>query len=169
MASSRISMFGLAMLAMVAPAMAQTAVAADPTIVIRPSAEIAAQAKALMDQAKSGPTGLAITTLNTYPGHSVMMVARTKTGPSEIHLNWNDVFIVMDGEATEVTGGTMVEGKLDPATGETRGARLDGGTRTHIAKGDLVHIPPNTPHWTIMDPGQTLTLIVVKVAATAGK
>jgi len=155
------------MLALATPMVAQTAPSAfDPTITLKSNSQIAAQAKALMEQAKSSSTGVSFVTLDTYPGHSVMLVVRVKTGPSETHANWNDVMFVLEGEAIEVTGGTTVEGKLDPATGETRGTGVDGGTRTPIAKGDVIHIPPNTPHWSILAPGKTLTVLVVKVAAT---
>jgi mannose-6-phosphate isomerase-like protein (cupin superfamily) len=167
MASPGICIGGLAMLALAMPAVAQTAEAkVDPTITLESNSRIAAQAKVLMEQAKTSPTGVSFVTLDTYPGHSVMLVARARTGPAETHANWNDVMFVLDGEATEVTGGTMVEGKVDSATGETRGTSVDGGTRTPIAKGDVVHIPPNTPHWSILAPGKTLVVLVVKAAAT---
>ncbi|HEY4381346.1 MAG TPA: hypothetical protein VGN01_13430 [Acidobacteriaceae bacterium] len=167
MAAIRIRLWTLAILMSAMPAIAQAAHAADvPTLSLESNANIAAQAKALMESARSAPTGVATVVLETYPGHSVMMVVRAKTGPAETHANWNDVMVVLDGEATEVTGGTMVEGKLDPATGEMRGPSVEGGTHTAIAKGDVVHVPPNTPHWAILAPGKTLTLLVVKVAAS---
>jgi quercetin dioxygenase-like cupin family protein len=155
------------MFALTIPAVAQTSPSAvDPTISLLSNAQIAARAKVLMDSAKSSPTGMSVVTLETYPGHKVMLVARAKTGPSEIHANWNDVIFVLAGEATEVTGGTMVDGKLDTATGETSGTGVEGGTRTQMAKGDVVHIPPGTPHWSILAPGNTLSVLIVKVAAS---
>jgi mannose-6-phosphate isomerase-like protein (cupin superfamily) len=86
-----------------------------------------------------------------------------------VHANWNDVMFVLDGEATEVTGGTTIGGKLNTATEETQGTGIDGGTLTPIAKGDVVHIPPNTPHWAVLAPGKTLLACIVKVAATPTK
>lgn len=130
----------------------------------RPDAQIKARARALLEQAKTAPTGVAFETIDDFPGYHMMIVARDKTGPAETHANWADVMIVLDGEATEVTGGTMVDGKLDPTTGETRGASVEGGTRTKIAKGDVLNIPPGMPHWAILAPGKTLTAYVVKVA-----
>ena len=122
-----------------------------------------------MDKARQSPTGVASVTLETYPGHSVMLVARAKTGPAEVHANWNDVMFVLDGEATEVTGGKVIGGTLDATTGETRGTGVEGGTRTPVVKGDVVHIPPNTPHWAVLAPGKTIVMCVVKVAATPSK
>jgi mannose-6-phosphate isomerase-like protein (cupin superfamily) len=166
MASPRSCIYGMAMFALVTPVMAQTpATHSDQTISLQSNAQISTKAKALLDQARSSPTGVASALLDNYPGHSVVLVARAKTGPSEIHANWNDVMWVLDGEGVEVTGGTVVEAKLDTATGETRGTGVEGGTRTPVAKGDVLHIPANTPHWAILAPGKTLTLLVVKVMA----
>jgi mannose-6-phosphate isomerase-like protein (cupin superfamily) len=160
----------LAIVAFAIPATAQpTAGAADPTISLLSNSQIVAQTKALMDKARESPTGIASATLESYPGHSVVLVARARTGPSEVHANWNDVMFVLDGEATEVTGGTIIDGKPGAAAGEMTGAGIDGGTRTQIAKGDVVHIPPNTPHWAVLAPGKTLVTCIVKVAATPAK
>lgn len=170
MASMKIFVCGLALLVAAIPAAAQTAApATPPEISLLSNAEIASRAKVLMEQARQNPTGVASVTLETYPGHTVMLVARAKTGPSEVHANWNDVMFVLDGEATEVTGGTVVGGTTDAATGETRGTGIDGGTRTPVAKGDVVHVPPNTPHWAVLAPGKTMVMCVVKVAATQSR
>jgi mannose-6-phosphate isomerase-like protein (cupin superfamily) len=168
MALARILVCGLAMVASASPLIAQIApVAANPTISVESNAQIAERAKALMDEARKSPTGFARVVLESYLGHTVMLVARAKTGLSEIHANWNDVMFVLDGEATEVTGGTMIGGKLDAATGEMAGTGVEGGTRTSIGKGDVVHIPSNTPHWAILAPGKTLFVCIVKVATSA--
>jgi mannose-6-phosphate isomerase-like protein (cupin superfamily) len=52
----------------------------------------------------------------------------------------------MEGSATFVTGGTVVE----PATtgpGEARGKAITGGTPRHLQKGDVIVIPKGVPHW----------------------
>jgi mannose-6-phosphate isomerase-like protein (cupin superfamily) len=169
MASMKIFLCGLALLAAI-PVAAQTApTAGNPTISLLSNAEIASQAKTLMEKAKQSPTGTAAVTLETYPGHTVMLVARVKTGQSEVHANWNDLMFVLEGEATEVTGGTVVGGTTDAATGETRGTGIEGGTRTPVGKGDVVHIPSGTPHWAVLAPGKTTLMCVVKVAASPSK
>jgi len=170
MTAARISLCALMMLAasLCAPAQAVPATA-DPTISLVSNAQMASQGKDLIEKAKASATGIASAELESYPGHTVVLVARAKTGPAEIHANWNDVVFVLDGEATEVTGGTILGGTLNASTGETSGTGIEGGTRTRIAKGDLVHIPPNTPHWAVLAPGKTLLTCIVKVAATASK
>ena len=76
----------------------------------RLSAEaIAAQVKTLTEAAQKSPTGIGVVTLEKYPKHYSMMVVRAKTGEVEIHANYDDVFLVLDCEATEMTGGTVVD------------------------------------------------------------
>jgi mannose-6-phosphate isomerase-like protein (cupin superfamily) len=129
----------------------------------RSDAAIEAQAKTLMTQALASPSGSASVTLETYPGHITMLTVRTKSGGAEMHRDMNDMFVVLDGEAAETTGGTIV-GAKETTPGETRGTRVDGGTETPMRKGDVIHISPNTPHQTILAPGKTFTYYVIKVA-----
>jgi mannose-6-phosphate isomerase-like protein (cupin superfamily) len=91
-----------------------------------------------------------------------MISARSKSGGAEVHAHFSDFLIVVDGEGTELTGGTVVEPK-EGADGETRGLRLEGATSHALHKGDVIHIPAGTPHQAIEAPGQTLTLFVIKV------
>ena len=64
----------------------------------------------------------------------------------EIHTKETDVFYIVDGEATFVTGGTVVgltsENPLQP-----RGKSIDGGETHHLTMGDVVVVPAGTPHW----------------------
>jgi mannose-6-phosphate isomerase-like protein (cupin superfamily) len=125
---------------------------------------IEAQAKTLLTQAQADPTGLATVTLKKYPGHYTMLTVRAKSGGAEMHADANDMFVVLDGEATIITGGTIMDAKtISP--GETRGSRVEGGSSTFMRKGDVIHIDPNTPHQTILAPGSTFTYYVIKIAA----
>ena len=65
---------------------------------------------------------------------------------SEIHAKTNHVFIIVDGEAEFVTGGTMIDPK-EISPGQIRGKRIEGGVSHHLSKGDVITIPANTPHW----------------------
>lgn len=131
----------------------------------RLSAEaIAAQVKTLTETAQKSATGIGVVTLEKYPTHYSMLVVRVKTGEPEIHANYDDVFIVLDGEVTEMIGGTVVDAKTTPE-GETKGSRLEGATATPVHKGDVVHIAANTPHWMVLAPGKSCTYYIEKVAA----
>ncbi len=151
-----------AMLAGVAP-LAQTAGAAS-AIDRRSAEQIAAQVGSMTAEAEKSPAGLVSVTLEKYPGHFTMLTVRTKSGGAEMHAGWNDIFVVLDGEATEMTGGSIVDAK-ESTPGETRGTRLEGGTPTPMRKGDVIHIAPNTPHQTVLAPGKTFTYYVIKVEA----
>jgi mannose-6-phosphate isomerase-like protein (cupin superfamily) len=53
---------------------------------------------------------------------------------------------MVEGEATFVVGGTMVDPKRT-ASDQMRAASLEGGTTYHLSKGDVITIPAKTPHW----------------------
>jgi len=64
---------------------------------------------------------------------------------SEMHDGTNHVFIIVDGEAEFITGGTMIDPKVI-SPGQTRGSGIEGGTVHHLSKGDVITIPARTPH-----------------------
>ena len=64
---------------------------------------------------------------------------------SEVHAKTNHVFIIVDGEADFITGGTMIEPR-ETAPGQIRGKGIEGGTVHRLTKGDVITIPANTPH-----------------------
>ena len=70
---------------------------------------------------------------------------RAVVGPAAVHEKEAEVFYVVDGGGTLVTGGKLV--------GETRtgdnlnGTAIDGGNTQEVAKGDFFIVPENTPHW----------------------
>jgi mannose-6-phosphate isomerase-like protein (cupin superfamily) len=106
--------------------------------------------------------GSASETLEKYPHHYTMLAFRNKTGGGEVHQNFADLFTILDGHATLVTGGELVEAKTI-APGELRGASVKGGTRQELKAGDEVHIPAGIPHQMLLEPGATVTYFVVKV------
>ncbi len=69
-----------------------------------------------------------------------------KTGAAaELHDASDDVYYVLEGEATLVLGGKLATPKeVEP--GEWRSPSIIGGKTFEIAKGDLVVVPRGTPH-----------------------
>jgi hypothetical protein len=130
-------------------------------------AELLNQAKALLVKARTDPRGIADMMLATYPGHSVWMVVRTRTGQVEVHRKIADNMVVIDGEATVVTGGTLVDGG-DISPDEVRGNKMDGGVPHVMHKGDTLHIEANVPHQTIVAPGKTIAIYMVKSEEAPG-
>ena len=76
----------------------------------------------------------------------VVLAQRREAGVAEYHERTNHVFIMVDGEATLVVGGTMVDPK-QTAPYQKRAPSTEGGTTYHLTKGDLITIPAKTPHW----------------------
>ncbi len=70
---------------------------------------------------------------------------REKPGMAEVHVKDADLIYVMEGGATFVTGGSVVDGKTI-APDEIRGASIKGGQIRHLAKGDVIIVPKGTPH-----------------------
>src|SRR6266849_9413066 len=76
----------------------------------------------------------------------VVLAQRREAGLAEYHDHTNHVFVVVEGEATLVVGGTMVDAKRT-APNQMRAPSLEGGVTYHLAKGDVITIPAKTPHW----------------------
>ena len=73
-------------------------------------------------------------------------VHRAENGRVELHEKETDVFYVVDGEATFITGGKMVGGKVK-SPGQWLGTDIQGGQVHHLVKGDVIVIPAGIPHW----------------------
>jgi len=65
---------------------------------------------------------------------------------AEIHANEADLFFVVDGRATQVLGGRVVDGK-DTGPGQVRGPKTEGGQTYQLGTGDIMWVPAGTPHW----------------------
>jgi mannose-6-phosphate isomerase-like protein (cupin superfamily) len=76
----------------------------------------------------------------------IVLANRAVQRGAEMHDKTNHVFIIVDGEATFVTGGTLTNAKL-VSPGQTRADGIEGGDVHHLSKGDVITIPANTPHW----------------------
>ncbi|MGH9619299.1 MAG: cupin domain-containing protein, partial [Bryobacteraceae bacterium] len=95
--------------------------------------------------------------------HRTMLAVRKATGSAEFHAHDADIFFVVGGSATLVTGGKLVNPKtLKP--GEIRGSSIRGGERHTLSAGDIVHIPARTPHWLLVRSGKPFAYFVVKVS-----
>jgi mannose-6-phosphate isomerase-like protein (cupin superfamily) len=140
--------------------------APETAIDLQTSGDLAAWGLVQLAKAKQSENGSSGLTLKKYPGHYTMITARTKSGGAEVHAHFSDFLIVVDGEGSELTGGTVVDPK-EGADGETHGLRLEGATSHTLRKGDVIHIPAGTPHQAIEAPGQTITIFVIKVATPA--
>ena len=127
--------------------------------------EIAVLAAAAVESIVAGAPSAAPATTTTYldrdtvaaafakgqpllevPGYKVHASRRDAPGVAEVHLWETDVIYVLEGEATFVTGGTVVEPQATQP-GQVRGTVIEGGTERRLAKGDVIVVPNNEPHW----------------------
>lgn len=86
---------------------------------------------------------------------------RAGPGQVEVHDKETDVFYVVDGAATIVTGGAMVGGKTT-RPGQWLGSDIQGGDTRHLTKGDVMVIPAGIPHW-FKEVSPNISYYVVKV------
>jgi len=71
---------------------------------------------------------------------------RASIGTAAIHEKEAEIFYVIDGAATLVTGGTLVGEKRTNAE-NLNGSAIDGGKSQAVAKGDFFFVPEGTAHW----------------------
>jgi len=93
--------------------------------------------------------------------YRVAVYHRDKGGEVEIHKKDTDVFYILEGSATFVTGGTITGGK-ETAPDEVRVATMEGGVARQIGKGDVIVVPANVTHW-YKEVQQPITYFGVKV------
>jgi mannose-6-phosphate isomerase-like protein (cupin superfamily) len=125
------------------------------------SAQLLERAKHLRELAAKGE-GSASETLEKYPHHYTMLAFRTRNGGGEVHQNFADTFYIVDGHASVLTGGELVDTKTS-APGEIRGASVKGGSTQELQPGDVVHIPAGVPHQMLVADGESVTYFVVKI------
>jgi mannose-6-phosphate isomerase-like protein (cupin superfamily) len=106
--------------------------------------------------------GSASETLKEYPRHCAMLLFRSRDGEAEVHENFADVFYVLDGRATLVTGGTVMGARLT-GPGEMRGSSVEGGARQELRAGDVAHVPAGVPHQMLVAGDKTVICLVMKV------
>jgi mannose-6-phosphate isomerase-like protein (cupin superfamily) len=100
--------------------------------------------------------------LGTGSAHVASVLRRVKPGQVEIHTKETDIFYIVDGTATFVTGGTMVGGK-ETRPNQMLGTDIQGGQTHQLKKGDFISIPAGTPHWFKDVPASGVTYYMVKV------
>ena len=96
---------------------------------------------ALVDAAFS--KGTPILETNSYKVHASR---RDTPGLAEVHLYETDVIHVLKGSSTLIVGGSLIDPKKT-AFGEVRGKGIVGGTSYALKAGDVMVVPPHTPHW----------------------
>ncbi len=122
-----------------------------------PADSVAYFTAAQLEQAASKP-GTRIVDRKDY----ALLFANLKApGQVEWHENETDIYYIVEGKGTLITGGT-IEGGKTTAPGQVRGTSIRGGQTQRLSQGDSVVIPKGTPHWVSAVEG-TFRFFVVKV------
>jgi mannose-6-phosphate isomerase-like protein (cupin superfamily) len=108
------------------------------------AADIAAMIAKAKNNRKDGQAIVQDNILRLAP-YSAGLEYRASVGTAAVHETEAEMFYVIDGTATMVTGGKLV--------GETRngdnltGSAIEGGNSRTIGKGDFIIVPEKTAHW----------------------
>lgn len=108
---------------------------------------------------------------------SIGVVHRAKTSGKDApggieHNQITEVYHVIEGNGTLVTGGTLDNPREIPADNpvvtvlngpSTGGSAIQNGVSRKIGPGDVVIIPPNTPHWFSEITTDQIVYLVVRV------
>ena len=92
----------------------------------------------------------------------IVLAQRRQAGEVEYHEHTNHVFVMVEGEATLLVGGTMLNARRT-APDQMRAPSLQGGTAYHLSKGDVITIPAKTPHWFKEVPTKTVAYYAVNI------
>jgi len=108
-------------------------------------------------------------------GVGVVHRAKTKgtsTGGAVEHSQITEVYHVIEGNAVLVTGGTIDNVRDFPPEStvvkvlngpSTQGPGVSGGVSRKVGPGDVIVIPPNTPHWFSEISSDQIVYLVVRV------
>jgi mannose-6-phosphate isomerase-like protein (cupin superfamily) len=124
------------------PVLAQPAAADGKTMVS--AADVAALIAKAKAERKDQPI-IAQSLLKQAP-YNVSLEYRASIGNAAVHETEAELFYVIDGSATLVTGGKLKDEKRTNAENLT-GTGIEGGESRHVAKGDFIMVPDHTAHW----------------------
>ena len=92
-------------------------------------------------------------------------IYRAAVASANVHEREAELFYVIDGLATMVIGGKLVNEKRTNPENRT-GSAVEGGTSRRVAKGDFIMVAENTPHWFSAIDG-TVTLMSLHIPQPA--
>jgi len=152
-------------LALAAPALAHAAPAPQPTV-FTSAADIQALIDKAAREAKPDQPLLAQPMAVLAP-YRANLEYRTASAPAAVHETEAELFYVVEGGGTLVTGGRLT-GETRTNAENLRGTGVEGGEMRKVAKGDLFIVPEGSPHWFSAVDGR-LVLMSLHLPRTAGR
>jgi mannose-6-phosphate isomerase-like protein (cupin superfamily) len=156
------------------PALAQHTPRGAATDVSKAEIETTVQKTAM---APVSDQAIRVVSINNEYNVGVGVVHRAKTAGRDIgggieHSQITEVYHVIEGNGTFVTGGTITDSKETPSDSQvvkvlngpsTGGGPVQSGVSRKLGPGDVVIIPPNTPHWFTEITTDQIVYLVVRV------
>ena len=108
----------------------------------------AADVQALIVKSKNErkPDQRVYSRLLSFEPYSVNMEYRGTIGPAAVHEREAEAFYIIEGTATMITGGKLVnETRTNPTN--LSGTGVEGGMSRTVSKGDFIVVPEGTPHF----------------------
>ena len=109
----------------------------------------ASDVTALIAKAKAerkGDQALLAQSMIQLAPYNVSLEYRAAVANAAVHETEAELFYVIDGSATLVTGGKLTnENRTNAAN--LSGSGIEGGVSRRVAKGDFIMVPEGTPHW----------------------
>jgi mannose-6-phosphate isomerase-like protein (cupin superfamily) len=121
-----------------------------------------AELKALSNKMAAKKEKVGTESLAVFSNYQMSVAYRNASGEAELHHTRNDIFYVISGACTLVTGGTVSKPRTTQPN-EIRGVAVSGGQKRKLGPGDFITIPAGVPHQMLLDPGTEITYAVVKV------
>jgi mannose-6-phosphate isomerase-like protein (cupin superfamily) len=125
--------------------LATFAVAQPPNKTFVSSSDVAAMIAKAKSERKADQALVLQPILQLAP-YNANLEYRGVVGAAAVHEKEAEMFYVIDGSGTMVTGGKLVnEKRTNPEN--LSGTGIEGGASRTVAKGDFIMVPENTPHW----------------------
>lgn len=110
--------------------------------------------------------GFASEAVKEFTAHHAMLCVKLRSGMAEMHPDFAQLIVVLDGRATLVSGGAIVDGRKD-AAGVYVGSSITGGVRQELRPGDIVHAAPAVPHQFLLSGDASVSFLVLRVKEAA--
>ena len=81
-----------------------------------------------------------------FAPYNASLEYRSSVGPAAVHEREAEMFYVIEGSGTLITGGKLANEKRANAE-NLSGTAIEGGAAQKVSTGDFVVVPENTPHW----------------------
>ncbi len=99
-----------------------------------------------------------------HRGHCFSVLHRSGANYAESHDRKNDLCLVPAGSGTLLLGGEMVDKLEAPGRpGEWRSPKVRGGKKCRIAQGDRIDIPEKVSRQWLLERGESIAYVIVKV------